>query len=263
MSGPSLMIEPPTTDAVDSPAANLASPAANSTQTWSPSLDALESRDDEFAYRPLPTLVPVSVACVFLSVTAFMWDVFIAVPLVGAVLALIAWRKIARSNGDYSGGLLAATMTFVLPAIAIGAVAFHAYSFATELPPGYARVSFATDIADKGFVVADGQAALHPDVEKLDGTPVFVKGYMYPERQTAGLTSFVLCKDSGDCCFGGQPKQTDMIYVEMAPGRTINYRAGLVSVAGEFRAQPTMDPAGLNPVYKLNCEFFSPAKTSY
>jgi len=224
---------------------------------------AVEPALDEFGYRPVPPLVPISVACVFLSVTAFMWDVFVAVPLVGMVLALVAWRKIARSNGDLGGGRVAAVTSILLPAIAGGAVAFHAYSFLTELPPGFERVSFATDISAKGFVVEGGVPGLHPDVKNLDGANVFLKGFMYPTRQTQDLTTFVLCKDSGDCCFGGQPKQTDMIFIEMENGKTVNYRAGLVAVAGQFAAQPTLDPTGLNPVYKLTCEYFSPAKTSY
>lgn len=222
-----------------------------------------ESGLDEFSYRPVPPLVPISVAMAFLSITAFMWDVFIAVPLVGMVLAMVAWRKIARSNGDYSGGRLAAIMTFVLPALAVGAAVFHVTSFLTELPPGYQRVNFAADISLKGFVVDNGTPAVHPDVQKIAGNEVFLKGFMYPTKQMEELTTFVLCKDSGDCCFGGQPKQTDMIYIEMEPGKMVDYRPGLVAVAGKFEATPTMDPTGLNPVYKLTCEYFAPAKTSY
>jgi hypothetical protein len=223
----------------------------------------LEPEQDEFSYRPVPPLVPISAAMVFLSITAFMWDVFIAVPIIGTVLAVLAWRKIARSNGDYSGGTVAAALAFLLPTIAVGAAAFHVVSFLTELPPGYQRVSFATDISQKGFVVEDGQPAVHPDVQKIAGNEVFLKGFMYPTKQMEDITSFVLCKDSGDCCFGGQPKQTDMIYIEMEPGRRVHYRAGLVAVAGKFEATPTLDPTGLNPVYKLTCEYFAPAKTSY
>ncbi|HUQ68076.1 MAG TPA: hypothetical protein VM165_01050 [Planctomycetaceae bacterium] len=223
----------------------------------------VEPGQDEFSYRPVPPLVPISAAFVFLSITAFMWDVFIAVPVIGTVLALVAWRQIARSNGDYSGGWVAAAMSALLPAIAIGAAAFHIASFLTELPPGYQRVSFATDISLKGFVAENGQMGLHPDVQKLAGSEVFLKGFMYPTKDYRDLTSFVLCKDSGDCCFGGQPKPTDMIFIEMQPGKVVDHRPGLVAVAGKFEATPTMDPTGLNPVYKLTCEYFAPAKTSY
>jgi hypothetical protein len=225
--------------------------------------ESLEPAQDEFAYRPVPPLVPISLACVFLSVTAFMWDVFLAVPLIGSVLALIAWRQIARAPGEYSGGRMAVVAAFLLPVIAVGAVAFHVVNFLSELPPGFQRVSFATDISLKGFVNDNGQMGLHPEVKQLAGSEIFLKGFMYPTKQMDELTSFVLCKDSGDCCFGGQPKPSDMIYIEMEPGKLVNYRPGLVAVAGKFEATPTMDPTGLNPIYKLTCEYFAPAKTSY
>ncbi|MBI1344694.1 DUF3299 domain-containing protein [bacterium] len=222
-----------------------------------------ETSPNEFQYRPVPPLVPVSAAFILLSITAFMWDMLVIVPVIGCVLAFLAWRQVARSPQFYSGGIAARVIFSILVIMAVGASSLHAYSFATEVPEGFERVSFATDISEKGFVVDEGKMGLHPDVQKLTDQPVFLKGYMYPTKQTHDLETFVLCKDSGDCCFGGQPKVTDMIYVEMAKGKLVHHRTGLVAVAGTFKATPTLDPTGLNPVYKLECEFFSGAKTSY
>lgn len=218
---------------------------------------------NEFEYRPVPPLVPVSAAFVLLSVMAFAWDVFVAVPLIGTVLAFIAWRQVATSQGTYSGGAVAKATLILLPVMTLSAVGVHAYSFATEIPPGYRRISFAADISDKGFLMDQGRAAVHPDVDALTKEPVFLKGYMYPTKQSENLKGFVLCKDSGDCCFGGQPKVTDMMYVEMQDGQQVNFRSGLVAVAGELKISPTVDQTGLNAVYKLECDFFSGAKTSY
>lgn len=218
---------------------------------------------NEFNYRPIPPLVPISAAFVLLSPLAFVWDSMALLPLVGAILAFLALRKIRRSNGDYSGGKLAAICCLVLMTTTVSAASFHAYNFATELPEGYQRVSFPMDISAKGLVTVEGQTKPHPDVEKLAGQPVFLKGFMYPTGKTKGLTSFLLCKDSGDCCFGGQPKQTDMISVQMADGQTADFRAGLVAVAGEFHTGATVDATGLNPIYRLEAKVFSPAKTGY
>ncbi len=218
---------------------------------------------NEFNYRPVPPLVPISAAFVLLSPLAFVWDTLVILPLVGAILAFMALRKIRRSHGDYSGGKLATFCSIVLLTTTVSAAGFHAYNFATELPEGFQRVSFPMDISAKGFVNVEGEVKVHPDVEKLAGQPVFLKGFMYPTKQTEGLTSFLLCKDSGDCCFGGQPKQTDMIFVQMPEGQTANFRAGLVAVAGEFQARPTIDETGLNPVYRLDAKVFGPAKTGY
>lgn len=218
---------------------------------------------NEFNYRPVPPLVPISVAFVLLSPLAFVWDTMAILPLVGAILAFLAWRKIRRSNGDYSGGTMATVCAIILLATTVASAGFHAYNFATELPEGYQRVNFPMDISSKGFVNIDGQSKPHPDVEKLAGQPIFTKGFMYPTKQTKGLTSFLLCKDSGDCCFGGQPKQSDMIFVQLAEGQTADFRQGLVAVAGQFEAKPTVDETGLNPVYRIDAKVFAPAKTTY
>ncbi len=218
---------------------------------------------NEFNYRPVPPLVPISAAFVLLSPLAFVWDVMAIVPLAGTFLAVIAWRQVQRSQGAYSGGMLAVTCAGLLLTTTVSAMGFHAYNFATELPEGFQRVSFPMDISAKGFVNLDGEVKIHPDVEKLEGQPVFLKGFMYPTKQTTGLTSFLLCKDSGDCCFGGQPKQSDMIFIEMAEGQTAEFRQGLVAVAGEFHARPTIDETGLNPVYRIDAQIFGLAKTGY
>ena len=51
--------------------------------------------------------------------------------------------------------------------------------------------------------------------KELDGKKVFIKGYMYPSSQMTGIREFVLCRDNGTCCFGGQPRLTDMIRVKL------------------------------------------------
>lgn len=225
--------------------------------------EVLDAEANEFNYRPVPALVPASGAFVLLSISAFIWDVLVLVPVVSFGLSLMAVRQIRRSPGEWSG-LTAALVFAVLSFFAMsGSISLHAYNYVTELPTGFERVSFARDISDRGFIVRDGQTTVPPEVQELSGKPVFVKGFMYPEQQTVGLTRFVLCKDSGDCCFGGQPKPTDMIVVEMVPGKTINYRAGLVSVAGVFEARPTVDTSGVNPVYRVTAERFGGAMTSY
>ena len=52
-------------------------------------------------------------------------------------------------------------------------------------------------------------------MKALDGQRIFIKGYMYPTKELEGLNSFLLVKDTGQCCFGGNPAITDMIMVTM------------------------------------------------
>lgn len=217
----------------------------------------------EFLYRPIPVLVPISLGFVFLSFVAAMMAELIVVPILGAGLAWIALRQIRQSQGSFGGRGLAIGSLVSQLLLAISFAAMHGYSFATEVPPGYERVNFTRDISGKGFTNEGGRLGIHPEVQKLDNQKVMIKGYMYPTKTMDGLTSFVLCRDSGECCFGGQPKITDMIQVRMKGGNYARFRTGLVAVAGVFHPSPAVDESGLQPVYQLECDHFGQAKTWY
>lgn len=219
---------------------------------------------DQFQYRPMPALVAVSLGFTCLSLLSLMSELLLVVPLVGVLIAFIAYYQISRSHGDLAGGPIALTTLGIMLAMFVGFGAMHLHSYTSEVPEGASRVSFVSDIAAKGFQVVGQQRTVHPDVAKLAGQTIYLKGYMYPFRETKGLKSFVLCKDSGECCFGGQPQPTDMILVNMVGDGTADYHdKRLVGVAGTFRVEPTYDASGLQPVYQLDCNFFAPAKTWY
>ncbi|HEY0983771.1 DUF3299 domain-containing protein [Schlesneria sp.] len=220
--------------------------------------------DDTFQYQPMPPLVPISMAFVCLSLLAGLSDLLLIIPMVGIVLSFIGYYQISRSRGELSGGVLALSSLVLMLLIFIAFASLHLHSYATEVPVGYSRVNFNQDISQKGFPTENGQPGIHPDVAKLADQPIYLKGYMFPFRETKGLKSFVLCKDSGDCCFGGQPKPTDMILINMMDGQTVDYHEKqLVGVAGTLKIEPTYDESGLNPVYQLDCQHFAPAKTWY
>lgn len=217
----------------------------------------------DFEYRPVPALVSVAGAFAFFSLTAFILDWLLLVPVVGILLAGIALWQINRSGGAYGGKAMAWSLLIIMVLQLTGATGLYAYSFATEVPEGFQRISFVSDISQHELKTVNGELQIPEQVQQYDGKPVFLKGYMYPTREVNGLERFVLCKDMGQCCFGGNPKPTDMIVIEMEKGKTVNYTTGLVSVAGMFRTHADVSAAGLNPVYQLDCSFFGVAKTSY
>ena len=66
------------------------------------------------------------------------------------------------------------------------------------------------------------------------GSPSFLKGYIHPSSGSGLLKQFILVPDLGTCCFGGQPKSSDMIEVTLGGGQTT--KAGLTKkkLAGTF-----------------------------
>lgn len=221
------------------------------------------STNDDFLYTPVPVFVPLSLGTAAVSLVAFLWELLTVIPLLGAAFGAIAMLQISRARGGLGGWWLAVTGTVLCTVMLVASGGLHAYTIMTEVPAGYQRINFASDISAKEFVAVDGKVSPPAEVLALSQQQVFLKGYMYPTRQSTNLPRFILCKDSGDCCFGGQPKQTDMMLIEMQDGATVNFATGLVAVAGEFLAEPSLDPTGLQPVYKLKCKYFSPAKSSF
>jgi hypothetical protein len=217
----------------------------------------------EFSYRPVPALVPISLGLLAVSVLAFLSELLVLLPLLAAGLAAWAWRKIARNSELYSGATTAKLVTVAGLVVLVAASLFHVYAIATEVPPGFERVNFRKQISNFDVPKVDGKLQIPADVQQLDGKSIFLKGYMYPTKQTRGITRFVLCRDSGECCFGGNPKVTDMVLVKLDEGKQTSFRAGLVAVAGVFHCDNDADDSGLHPVYRLDASVCEPAKTLY
>ena len=91
-----------------------------------------------------------------------------------------------------------------------------------------------------------------PEATQLDKQKIFIKGYMHPSG-TQGMgevEKFVLVPDMGTCCFGGQPKLTDMIEVTLQGGLKTRYSRTKKKLAGVFSVDSKLKPvSGLDGVY--------------
>lgn len=219
---------------------------------------SVEPLANEFSYRPVPVIAVVGMALALMSsVGVFVWLV-LPLCLLAFGLSAIGLLSIKRSGGAYGGTGVAWGGMFLSLAFLAGGIAFQVYSYQTEVPEGYERVHFIKDISAKGFVEEDGVGRVHPDIEALDGKKIFLKGYIYQTGRTQDLASFLMVKDNQDCCFGANPALTDRVGVLMQDGKTINYHAGKVAIAGTFRLNPNFNPHGnLDPVYIVEGEIFS------
>ena len=235
--------------------------AANSVAVARPV--AIEPGFDDFAYKPLPPLAVVSLLLGICSLSGLLSPLGLLFAVSGVALGVVAVRQIRKADGGLSGGTLALAGVSLSAMLLVGGAALHVYWYQTEVPEGFQRVNFSTDIAKKPFVLEDHEPKAHPDVANLDGKELFVKGYMYPEGQQEGLSTFILCRDNGQCCFGGQPKLTDMIKVKMAKGLAARYSDGMVAVAGVFRLRDLRRAGNMEPAYELEATHFGPAKTWY
>jgi hypothetical protein len=66
----------------------------------------------------------------------------------------------------------------------------------------------------------------------------------------------VLCRDNGDCCFGGQPKVTDMILVTLTDPLRLDYSTRLHRLAGTFKVARGRTVEGVSDaVYQLEADY--------
>lgn len=227
------------------------------------SLDNSMNGQDEFSYKPVPPTAVVGLALGLFSFIALFGVIGLGIAVFGIVVSLISLLNISRSGGELGGKMVARAGVALSTFFLVTGVCYQSYVYANEVPEGYRRINFASDISSKNFVQKDGVTSVNPDVLKMDKQKVFLKGYMYPTRQTEDLQAFVLVKDNQQCCFGGQPDVKDMILVEMQGKKRADFYAGLVSVAGEFIAEAPSQAGELRPVYQLKGTHFEQARTAY
>src|SRR5207253_2662977 len=113
---------------------------------------SIGTEDDSSHYRALHTgpligLV-LGVLSVFVAITAansFVGCLMIApIPLVGIVVSLRALATIRRQPEQYTGQTLARLGLLCSLIFLVGGVSYGGYVYATEVPPGYERISFST-----------------------------------------------------------------------------------------------------------------------
>ncbi|MCC9599143.1 hypothetical protein LOC67_01125 [Stieleria sp. JC731] len=147
---------------------------------------------------------------------------------VGVIFALVSIRSINRYPDEFSGLGLAKFALVANLVVLIGGVSMHTYVYLTEVPPGHVRVPFSQLKFE-----ADPDRPTETAYE-LDGKDIFIKGYIHPSSGGGMLRQFVMVGDLGTCCFGGQPKSSEMIEVTLTGGETVKGGMTRRKLAGKF-----------------------------
>jgi hypothetical protein len=210
----------------------------------------------EFEYRPVPPLAPITLFLGICGVAGLMGLPGMTISLVGTLTGLVCLWQIRRSQDELGGRVVASIGLALCITFLVSGGALHSYIYATEVPEGYQRVSFNSLAKEMPKMTEEG-LQFPPEVAELDGKPIFIKGYMFPTQQLTGKTEFVLVKDTGQCCFGGNPKLSDMVVVKFKDGMTVDHKEQtLVSVAGTFHAGIRVQSGELTAIYSLDGTHF-------
>jgi Protein of unknown function (DUF3299) len=199
----------------------------------------------------------LSLPLVVLALVSMRFQVGDAVPLgmLGAlfagfavVLGISGARTVRRYPSEYTGGRLARTGLFGGLVLLFAGTAIASVTYNTEVPEGYKRVGFWELQPDPD----EPTLPFSPKAFELSGTQIFIKGYMHPGVASSGkVDHFILVPDMGTCCFGGQPKSTDMIEVFVPEGKQrVAYSPRRIKLAGTFMlADRPIQSLGLNGVW--------------
>ena len=211
-----------------------------------------EATDEVQQYRTLSKIAVAAAILANVSLLAFLFVPLLVLPVVATLFAAVAVVVTRRNADQLTGQSLALAALIESPLILVLAVALHVYTYHTEVPPDYDRISFYELNPHPGH-----PANPVPDTARtLNGKKVFVKGYMHPGVQSFGeIKSFVLVPDMKTCCFGGQPKPWDMIEVRLKEPVSYSRRprkvCGVLTVNEDQRELPGNIIGGF---YELDAE---------
>jgi hypothetical protein len=193
--------------------------------------DDYDPADD---YRALSTPAVASLALGILSALALLDWALVLIPIAALALGLLALRQINRRRDEYTGRKLAVAGSGLALVFGIAGISWLSYTYATEVPAGFNRISY----ADLQPYQGDPPDRPPNEAQSLDGKEVFIKGYVYPGERQDGITRFLLVRDQGECCFGGNPKVTDRILVSLNNPKGFRFSNKLFKVAGVFHVMP-------------------------
>lgn len=193
-----------------------------------------QSDDPSDTYRSLSQYAVASAILAVASPLAFFDWSLVAVPVAGVVLGLFGWRQVATRPEVLSGipvAIFGAAFSFCC---LVGSLTWLSIQYAAELPEGFERIDYAMLQPAEG----DPPTAIPETAFAVNGRDVLLKGYMYPGKEQRGISQFLLVRDQGDCCFGGNPKITDRVLVRLADRQGIEFTPRLVKIAGRFSVRP-------------------------
>ncbi|MEK6249464.1 MAG: DUF4190 domain-containing protein, partial [Planctomycetales bacterium] len=183
-------------------------------------------------YRALCSAAVTSVLFGLLSAFAFLSIYLCIIPLLGILMGIFALFQIRQRSDELVGKTFAVAGIALSSLMLITSMAYITYVYLTEVPVNHERINY------RQLQPVEGSAEpFPPRAEDLDGEKVFIKGYVYPGAQHKGIKQFLLVRDRGDCCFGGNPKVTDRIQVTLADPLRLNFSTREHKVAGTFRVE--------------------------
>jgi hypothetical protein len=228
--------------------------------------DTVADADDALQYRAVHIGAIIGLALGILSVfmviaasNSFEATLWVApLPILGLIMSARSLAQIRREPDRFAGAPIALLGLVLSLGFLVGGIGYGGYVYATEVPEGYARISFNAMKPDE--LQERSRVIVPPEIAALDGKKVFIKGYIRPDSISIskGIKEFLLVRDNNQCCFGDLSKINyyDQMYVNMVGARTVDYSQGLFRMGGILKIEPqNLMPGSTRPVFSLSADY--------
>jgi hypothetical protein len=202
----------------------------------------------EIAYRAVNPWAVASLVLGILSVSAAFDQVFIFVPVAGAVVGWMALRRLRYCQGVQTGVALARAGVATSVLFGLGGTMFLHFAM-NDVPYGYKEIAFEDLQPNSGEAVSRYALELQPTMR--DDRKVFIRGFIYPGRQTQSIREFVLVPTLSHCAFCmTQLRPTDLVQVRLTGDLAVDYRSTEIAVGGRLHVdQVSASPYALEADY--------------
>jgi len=203
----------------------------------------------ESGYRALNPWAVVSAVLGVLSVSTALHSFFLLVPLAGILTGWLGLRQLRRNIETQMGAASARAGIAASVVFGLGGTLFL-QCVMSDVPYGYKEISFADLKPNPGERVPQYALDLQPTM-RLD-KKVFIRGHIYPGRQTQGIKEFILVPTISHCAFcTPQMLPTDMIQVKLGGDLTVDFKTTRIGVGGRLH----VDPLSAQTPYALEADY--------
>jgi len=186
-------------------------------------------------YRSVSALSVLAMILGLMSFTTLLTIYFLPVPIAAIVVGIVAVKSVRKNRETQTGTVMAVCGSALATILLISGLSLYVWEEYLSLPEGYEPVAFGLLQEEPGVGQTLPDSALD-----LDGKQILLRGYVYPHSQKRGLQRFVLVPDFDTCCFGGQPKLTDMVEVKLAEPLRIDFSFNRRKIGGVLKVHPDL-----------------------
>ncbi|MCL2744482.1 MAG: hypothetical protein FWE67_11590 [Planctomycetaceae bacterium] len=200
------------------------------------SKEKIKSSGIRVGYRAVSTLAVVAFVFSLFTPLMLLSNWFVLFPLAGAFCGLVGLYNILSCPFDYTGRNFALAGIICSLILGFTAACWGTYNYYFHIPYGYEAVDFMELRRDEKGRYSPRILSIAKEKRK-----VYIKGYMYPGRQLAGIQNFMMVRTMAHCKYCS-PEQNpfDMIGIHCV---------------GELRAVFRTKPVYIGGVLYLNEDF--------